>query len=192
LESIFRARSFVDGNEQPTANIPKDIVEVEVGFLPESDVVDNLRKKDEIPEDDHPFIICEEVGESQVDEESEVELDVESCEFLPDELRVIHVGDVLAPPHEEQHLHIEDDEDHDIRQRREDEEKVPALRTHDVLDVRHRLREVLDIAQRYRQQRKFSSEHEVRHVHDLQDHIRAENLNGDDSTDIKTISHGGE
>lgn len=94
------------------------------------------------------MVITEEVGEGEVEEEAKIKLYVEGSEFLPNQLGVVHVYDVLASPDQEQHLHVEDNEDHDVGERRHDEEQISTLRTHYALNMRHSLRKVLYIAQR--------------------------------------------
>jgi hypothetical protein len=61
------------------------------------------------------------------------------------------LGMGVSPRHGEsttkQHLHVENDEEHDEGQGRQDEEEVATAGTHYILDMGHRLREVLDVAQ---------------------------------------------
>jgi hypothetical protein len=49
------------------------------------------------------------------------------------------VDDVLASPNQEQHLHVEYDENYDIGEGGQDKEKVSTFRTHYILDMRHGL-----------------------------------------------------
>jgi hypothetical protein len=76
--------------------------------------VDDLGQEDEGAQEDHLLFVGKEVGEREVEEEAEVEEDVEGSQFLAHQLRVVQVGDVLTAPHEEQQLHVEDDEQHDV------------------------------------------------------------------------------
>ena len=89
--------------------------------------MDYLREEGEVAQDDQPELVAEEVGQGEVEEKTQVELDVEGSQFLPQQLGVLYVGDVVRPPHQEQHLHIEDNEQHDVGQCRQDEEEISAL-----------------------------------------------------------------
>jgi hypothetical protein len=97
----------------------------------------DLRNKEEVSEKNEPFIIVEEVGKSKVDEEAKIKLYVESSEFFPNELGIIHVYNVLAPPNKEQHLHVKDNKDDDVGKGGQDEEEISTFRTHYVLNMRH-------------------------------------------------------
>ncbi len=58
------------------------------------------------------------------------------------------MGYILTSPNQEQHLHVEDYEDYYVCKRRQDEEQISALGTHNVLNMGHSLRKVLNIAKR--------------------------------------------
>lgn len=89
--------------------------------------MDDLREEDKIAEDDHPFIIAEEIDESQVEEKAEIKLNVEGCEFLPEELRIFDVPEVMTSPNQEQYFHIKDDEEDDIGKRGQYEEEISTF-----------------------------------------------------------------
>lgn len=55
------------------------------------------------------------------------ELDVEGGEFLAEELGVLDVAEVVAPPDQEEDLHIKDYEEDDVGQGGKDEEQIAAL-----------------------------------------------------------------
>ncbi len=55
---------------------------------------------------------------------------------------------ILTSPNQEQHLHIENYEDYYVSKRRQNEEQISALGTHNVLNMSHSLRKVLNIAKR--------------------------------------------
>ena len=62
------------------------------------------------------------------------------------------MSNILASPNQEKHLHIENYEDYDVCKRRQDEEEISALGTHNVLNMSHSLRKVLNITERNREQ----------------------------------------
>ena len=55
------------------------------------------------------------------------ELDVEGGEFLAEELGILDVAKVVAPPDQEEDLHVEDYEEDDVGQGGQDEEQIAAL-----------------------------------------------------------------
>ena len=77
-------------------------------------------------------------------------LDVEGCQLLPEELWILDVSEVVAPPDQEEDLHVEDYEENDIGQGGQDKEEISTFRPHDVLYMVHCLREVFNVAERQR------------------------------------------
>lgn len=100
---------------------------MEARIAPKSRIVHNLGQEQQIPNEDEPLIVSEEVGEGEVKEETKIELDVKSGKFLTQNLGVLHVAQVVAAPDQEEHLHVEDDEEHDVGQGGTDEEEITAL-----------------------------------------------------------------
>lgn len=137
MESISRAGAFIEWQEESGAHIAEDIIGREVRLVDKTYIMYQLRKEDECFEQYHPLLIGKEVGEGEVEEESQVKLNIEGSESFADELGVVEVVDVLTAPHQEQHLHVEDDEEDDVGEGGQDEEEVAAARTHYVLDVTH-------------------------------------------------------
>lgn len=56
-------------------------------------------------------------------------MNVEGSEFLPQNLWLIDIPEVVTPPDEEQHFHVEDDEEDDVGQGRQDKKEIAALCT---------------------------------------------------------------
>lgn len=64
--------------------------------------------------------------------------------------------------------------------------------THYVLDVVHRLREVLDVAEREGQERHFGTEDEVGSVHDADQYVSCIDLDAHNCSHVQTISQCGD
>ena len=71
-EPILRTKPLIDRNEHPCPYEAKDIERIETRIIAKTDVMDDLREKDQIAEDDHPLIIAEEVDEGEVEEQSKI------------------------------------------------------------------------------------------------------------------------
>lgn len=69
---ITRTCSFVKGNQESGTQVPNHIQRLESWINANSGVVDNLRKHDEVLQDDHPYLEGEEVSQSQINEQSHV------------------------------------------------------------------------------------------------------------------------
>ena len=54
-------------------------------------------------------------------------MDVEGSQFFAEQLRVLDVAEVVAPPDQEEDLHIKDYEEDDVGQGGKDEEQIAAL-----------------------------------------------------------------
>ena len=127
METVVWIKPLVGRNEQAGADVAQEVEEVEGGFLAQADIVDDLGEQSEVAQKNKPELVAEEVVENEVEEEAEVELDIEGSEFFPEELGVFDVGDVVTAPHQEQHLHVENDEEHDVGEGGQDEVEVAAL-----------------------------------------------------------------
>ena len=149
VETIGRTTAFIQRQKKSSSYIAEYIISREVSLMSQPHIVDQLWEEYEGPQQDHPFLIGKEVGEREVDEQAQVKLYVEWSQFLADELWVLQIVDILAAPDEEEHFHVEDDEEHDVGEWRQDEEEVTARRTHYALNIGHRRGEVLDVAQRH-------------------------------------------
>ena len=54
-------------------------------------------------------------------------LDVEGCKLLPEELWILDVSEVVAPPDQEEDFHVKYYEENDIGQGRQDEEEISTF-----------------------------------------------------------------
>ena len=89
--------------------------------------MNDLGDQSEVAQIYQPELVAEKVGEGEVEEEAEVELDIEGSEFFPEELGVFDVDDVVTAPHQEEHLHVKNYEKYDVGEGGQDEVEVAAL-----------------------------------------------------------------
>lgn len=185
---IGRAAPFIEWQEQSESQISKHIKARKARVIASPDIMHNLRHHEQILKDYEPLIIGEEVWESEVHEQPYIELDVEGSKLLPESLWVIDLSHVVAPPHQEQQLHVEDHKQDDVGECRQDVEEVPVRWWgHDVFDVDDGQIEVFNVADGHGREWELVAEVRVRTIDIFQQHVGAHNLGNDYRTQVKRI-----